>query len=62
MIRHFVKIFYGNFMDTLEREVNEYLSKSDFSTVAEIQDIKISPRDHGGHAIMVHYKAHMEVR
>lgn len=43
MIRHFVKIFYGNFMDTLEREVNEYLSKSDFSTVAEIQDIKISP-------------------
>lgn len=62
MIRHFVKIFYGNFMEALEKEVNEYLSKSDFNTFAKIEDIKISPRDHGGHAIMVHYKAHMEVK
>lgn len=61
MMRHFVKIFYGTFMETLEREVNVYLSRSDFSTVAEIQDIKISPRENCGHTIMVHYKARWEV-
>ena len=62
MIRHFVKIFYGSFMETLEKDVNEYLSKNDFNTFAQIEDIKISLQDHGGHAIMVHYKAQWEVR
>lgn len=62
-MRHYVKIFYGNFMDTLEKEVNEYTSQIAFSgATAEIRDIQMAQRDHGGITIMVHYTSPYEVQ
>lgn len=62
-MRHYVKIFYGNFMDTLEKEVNEYTSQIAFSSAtAEIRDIQMAQRDHGGITIMVYYVSPYEVQ
>lgn len=61
-MRHYVKIFYGNFMDSLEKEVNEYTSQIAFQGgTAKIQDIQAVPRDHGV-TIVVHYISSYEVR
>ena len=62
MIKHFVKIFYGNFMEDLEHEVNTFTSKNDFGTLAKIQDIQVVHKGGQGLAIMVHYTAYKEVQ
>lgn len=62
MIKHFVKIFYNNFMEDLEQEVNVFTNKSDFTTIAKIQDIQVVYKGGHGLAIMVHYTAYQEVR
>ena len=62
MVKHFVKIFYGNFMDDLQQEVNAFTSKSDFGSLAKIQDIQIVQKGEHSMAIMVHYTAYREVQ
>lgn len=61
--KHFVKIFYGSYMETLEQEVNEFTGKNDFGSIAKIQNIQVVQKDqHGSLAIMVHYMAYDEVK
>lgn len=62
-MKHYVKIFYGNFMDSLEKEVNEYTSQLAFQGgTAKIQNIHALPREHGGATIVIHYTSPYEVR
>lgn len=62
MSKHFVKIFYGNFMEDLEQEVNAFTGKNDFGSIAKIQDIQVVHKGGQGLAIMVHYMAYYEVK
>ena len=62
MVKHFVKIFYGNFMDDLQQEVNTFTSKSDFGSLAKIQDIQMVQKGEHSMTIMVHYTAYREVQ
>lgn len=62
-MKHYVKIFYGTFMDSLEKEVNEYTSQLAFQGgTAKIQNIHALPREHSGVTIVVHYISSYEVR
>lgn len=62
-MRHYIKIFYSSLMSTVEKEVNEYTSQVAFSgATAEVRDIQMIPRDHGGITIMVHYISPYEIQ
>ena len=61
-MKHYVKIFYGNFMDTLEKEVNDYISQVAFQgATAKIENIQSVARD-SSVVIVVHYVSPYEIR
>ena len=61
-MKHYVKIFYANFMETLEKEVNDYISQVAFQgATAKIENIQSVARD-SSVVIVVHYVAPYEVR
>lgn len=61
-MKHYVKIFYGNFMDTLEKEVNDYISQVAFQgSAAKIENIQSVARD-SSVVIVIHYISPYEVR
>lgn len=60
-MKHYIKIFYGNFMDDLEKEVNQYISQIAFQgSTAKIENIQSVHREHGV-TIVVHYTSPYEV-
>lgn len=61
-MKHYVKIFYNNFMDTLEKEVNDYINQVAFQGVtAKIENIQSVARD-SSVVIVVHYVSPYEIR
>ena len=61
-MKHYVKIFYANFMDTLEKEVNDYISQVAFQgSTAKIENIQSVARD-SSVVIVVHYVSPYEIR
>lgn len=61
-MKHYVKIFYGNFMDTLEKEVNDYISQVAFQgSAAKIENIQSVARD-SSVVIVIHYISPYEIR
>lgn len=62
MNKHFVKIFYNNFCEDLQEEVNRYINQISFNgTLAQIVDIQFMNKGSHTMCVLVHYTAPYEI-